>query len=70
MPDTHAYADDDMVTVTVGAAMLRVHPNTLRRWVAKDLVRSHRTPGNHHLFRVGDLRTLNVPTGQPTAQAS
>lgn len=61
MPDTPAYADDDMVTVAVAAAMLRVHPNTLRRWVTKDRVRSHRSPGNLHLFRVGDLRQLNTP---------
>lgn len=61
MPDTPAYADDDMVTVVVGADLIRVHPNTLRRWASRGLIASHRSPGNRQLFRVGDLRALNTP---------
>lgn len=61
MPDTPAYADDDMVTVVVGADLLRVHPNTLRRWALTGKVPSYRSPGNRHLFRVGDLRAINTP---------
>ncbi|ODU27489.1 MAG: hypothetical protein ABT15_06650 [Pseudonocardia sp. SCN 73-27] len=62
MPSNPAYSDEDLVTVAVAAELLGVHRNTLRRWVDAGELPERRTPGNHRLFRVGDLRKLNVPT--------
>lgn len=65
MPSNPAYDDEDLVTVTVAAEIVGVHRNTIRRWVDAGELPERRTPGNHRLFRVGDLRKINVPTTSP-----
>lgn len=39
------------------AALLGVHPSTLREWADQGEVRVHRTPGNHRRFRRSDIET-------------
>jgi len=68
MPDTHGYADDDMVTIGVAVEITGFAPNTLRRWDEAGRLPVSRTPGNRRRYRVSDLRA--VLRQESTAAAS
>lgn len=45
----------DWLTLAQAAALLGVHPSTLRRWANAGKVSVHLTPGGHRRFRRGEL---------------
>jgi excisionase family DNA binding protein len=47
--------ESDWVSLRQAAAMLGVHPATVRNWADKGDVPSRRTPGGHRRFRKSDL---------------
>lgn len=53
-PETTAY---DLPT-TEAAAYLRVHPDTLKRWVKTGKCRAYRMPSGRYRFRRSDLDGL------------
>ncbi len=65
MSVTHDYRDDDRLLVGPAAALVGVHPDTLRRWADAGRVPVTRSPGNQRRFRVGDLRALDRPESRP-----
>lgn len=40
------------------ARRLRVHPRTLQRWEAEQVIAADRTAGNHRRYRAGDVERL------------
>jgi MerR family transcriptional regulator/heat shock protein HspR len=46
--------------ISVAAELVGMHPQTLRIYEAKGLVRPKRTPGNTRLYSEGDLERLRV----------
>lgn len=60
-----AYDDEDQLLLGEAAALLSVHPATLRRWADAGRVPVSRTPTNQRRFRVGDLRAVIVPEQRP-----
>jgi hypothetical protein len=55
MEDKHAESLDELLSVTPSAAVIGVHPQTLRRYELAGLITCHRTRGNERRFRRGDL---------------
>ncbi|HSE29378.1 MAG TPA: BldC family transcriptional regulator [Candidatus Saccharimonadales bacterium] len=58
MPRELIDPDDQLLTSGEVAALFRVDPKTVPRWVKAGRLSSKRTPGGHHRFRVGDIRAL------------
>jgi MerR family transcriptional regulator/heat shock protein HspR len=54
VPDTPRYM------ISVAADLVGMHPQTLRLYEAKGLVRPSRTPGGTRLYSENDLRRLKV----------
>jgi excisionase family DNA binding protein len=52
-----ATAQDDWLNLSDAAAMLGVHPSTLRAWSDRGDIPAHRTPGKHRRFRRGDIES-------------
>lgn len=50
--------DDNLLTPSEVAAMLRVDPKTVTRWAAAGKIDSIRTPGGHHRFRAADVQAM------------
>ncbi len=45
-----------MLTITPAAQTLRVHPNTLRKWANKGIIKAYRVgPRGDHMFKKEDL---------------
>jgi len=47
------------------AAIIGVHPETLRRWADAGKVRSFRTPGGPRRFHRADVENLLTPSPMP-----
>ena len=55
---------EPLLTAGEVAALIRVDPKSVTRWVKEGRITSVRTPGGHHRFRPADVRAqLN---GQPS----
>ena len=63
------YDADDLLLIGDAAALVRVHPDTLRRWAAAGKIPVRRTPGGKRVFQVRDLRALVVPAPRRPAPA-
>lgn len=48
------------VSVGVVAAEFGVHPNTVRNWEARGLIRAARLPGGHRRFLASEVETLHA----------
>lgn len=46
---------ETIVSVRDAAAILGIHPWTVREWASSQRIPSHRSPGGHRLFVVEDL---------------
>ena len=46
---------ESLISLAKAAAVLGVHPTTLRAWADKGTVPSSRTAGGHRRFRMADL---------------
>jgi excisionase family DNA binding protein len=64
-------APDDWLNLGEAAALLGVHPSTLRAWADRGDIPAHRTPGKHRRFRRVDVenwadsrREAHVSPGQ------
>jgi excisionase family DNA binding protein len=62
---------NDWLNLGDAAALLGVHPSTLRTWADRGDIRAHRTPGKHRRFRRKDIehwadsrREARASTGQ------
>ena len=62
---------NDWMNLSDAAAMLGVHPSTLRSWSDRGEIHAHRTPGKHRRFRRQDIehwaasrREAHASTGQ------
>jgi excisionase family DNA binding protein len=62
---------DDWLNLSDAAALLGVHPSTLRAWSDRGDIPTHRTPGKHRRFRRADIeswvdsrREVHVTPGQ------
>ncbi len=56
MPETkHDQTPTDLLRLAEAAALLDVHPDTLRRWADEGKVRSLRTPGGQRRFTRADI---------------
>lgn len=62
---------DDWLNLSDAAALLGVHPSTLRAWSDRGDIPTHRTPGQHRRFRRADIeswvdsrREVHVTPGQ------
>lgn len=51
----HSLNGKDWLNLGEAAALLGVHPSTLRVWADRGELRAHRTPGNHRRFRRSDI---------------
>lgn len=49
----------EWITITEAAEILDVHPDTLRKWEQKGLLKSRRTAGGHRRFCLADIRRLH-----------
>lgn len=47
----------DWLNLSAAAALLGVHPSTLRAWSDRGDIPTHRTPGKHRRFRRADIET-------------
>lgn len=47
------------------AAIIGVHPETLRRWADAGKVRTFRTPGGQRRFYRADVENLLIPSPMP-----
>jgi len=55
----HVHEDEDeRISTSVAAAILGVHPQTLRQYERQGAITSYRTPGGHRRFRAGDVHAL------------
>ncbi len=68
MSDSH---EDEWLNLSDAAALLGVHPSTLRAWSDRGDIPAHRTPGKHRRFRRADIenwvnsrREVHVTPGQ------
>lgn len=52
-----ATAEDDWLNLSDAAALLGVHPSTLRAWSDRGDIPTHRTPGKHRRFRRVDIES-------------
>ena len=50
--------EDRLLLVNEVATMLRVHPDTVRRWDAEGRLRAIRTPGNQRRWWESEVREL------------
>jgi excisionase family DNA binding protein len=50
-------APDDWLNLSDAAALLGVHPSTLRAWSDRGDIPAHRTPGKHRRFRRADVES-------------
>lgn len=50
--------EDRLLLVSEVATMLRVHPDTVRRWDAEGRLRAIRTPGNQRRWWESEVREL------------
>jgi excisionase family DNA binding protein len=48
---------DDWLNLSDAAALLGVHPSTLRAWSDRGDIATHRTPGKHRRFRRADIES-------------
>jgi excisionase family DNA binding protein len=71
MPALDASHDNDWLSLSDAAALLGVHPSTLRAWADRGDIPAHRTPGKHRRFRRADVenwadsrREVHVSPGQ------
>jgi excisionase family DNA binding protein len=46
------------MTTTEVAERLRVDSSTIRKWVAKGLIKATTLPGGHHRFRAEDIDAM------------
>jgi MerR family transcriptional regulator, heat shock protein HspR len=53
-------SDRPIYMISVAAELLGMHPQTLRMYEAKGLVRPHRTPGGTRLYSEADVERLRV----------
>jgi excisionase family DNA binding protein len=58
----HAPLPDDFVTVAEAAALLRVAPSTIRRWIRQGTVPAYRIGPRRVALKRGELATLVAPT--------
>ncbi len=63
-------SDARLLTIREAAAMLGVHPLTLRNWSEKGTIPCLRTPGGHRRYRVRDLRQVLAAPHEDPAQAA
>ena len=49
---------EPLLTAAEVAALFRVDPKSVTRWVKEGRLISIRTPGGHHRFRPADVRAL------------
>jgi excisionase family DNA binding protein len=52
-----ATIQDDWLNLSDAAALLGVHPSTLRAWSDRGDIPTHRTPGQHRRFRRADIES-------------
>jgi len=53
----NATIQDDWLNLGDAAALLGVHPSTLRAWSDRGDIPTHRTPGQHRRFRRADIES-------------
>jgi len=53
-------ADRPIYMISVAADLVGMHPQTLRIYEAKGLVRPHRTPGGTRLYSEADVERLRI----------
>jgi len=53
-------SDRPIYMISVAAELVGMHPQTLRMYETKGLVRPHRTPGGTRLFSEGDVERLRI----------
>lgn len=64
---------DRLVTTREAATEFRVHPTTIRRWVAAGLLRAVPTPGRHGRYRESDIKAAmqaDADEPSPTTEAA
>ena len=49
---------EGMLPIREVSRLLGVHPNTVRRWGAKGIIREYRQPGGHRRIRVEDVTAI------------
>lgn len=70
MQSKQASPADAWVAVGEAAALLTVHPDTLKRWEKAGRIDSVRTPTGHRRFRRGDVEALLQPSPASTASTT
>lgn len=58
MTSKPTYNEEDRLTVSASAAIVGVHPQTLRNYEAAGYITATRTPGGERRFRRGDVENL------------
>jgi excisionase family DNA binding protein len=61
---------DDLMRVGEAAKVLRVHSNTLRRWIAEEKIVAAKTPGGHYRIARREVdRILNTHESETKTDA-
>ena len=66
----HAPIPDDFVTVAEAAALLRVAPSTIRRWIRQGTVPAYRIGPRRVALKRGELSALVSPTAETESAAN
>ena len=64
MDNDNRLVTEPLLTSGEVAALIRVNPKSVTRWVKEGRLTSVRTPGGHHRFRQPDVRAML--NGQPS----
>lgn len=62
--------DDEDLTTTEAAALLRVHPDTVRGWAEEGRIKHWVTPGGQLRFRRSDIDEIRQPSYDPVRRAA
>ncbi|MGL4766979.1 MAG: DNA (cytosine-5-)-methyltransferase [Formosimonas sp.] len=54
-----------LLTVAQVAHELQLHPDTIRRWEKKGLIKSHRDANNHRVFAIDEVNRVHMQQQQP-----
>lgn len=60
--------EDRLLTTREAATKFRVHPTTIRRWVAGGLLKAAPTPGKHGRYWESDVRAAMTKDADESAQ--
>jgi excisionase family DNA binding protein len=63
LDELHSDLRQPLLTVTAAAAILGVHPDTLKRWTREGVIASVKTPGGRNRYTPAEVERVKVARG-------